>query len=542
MLREFPIGERAGGAFVIEANGQRLRLPVRHFSSCGRHQFADQLTLDGRPASFDEALDWLARHPALLAVAGEDGTQALVARVRQSGANLATSLAGADLDRLFGEPLSFIEAESALLVGHSIHPCPKARDGFSDDDALAFAPEFGNDFPLHWYLVDRGHLFVSAPAGVDADALTAEVLGEHPWSSLVDQQHALLPCHPFQHRAWQHDPALAPLLADGRLRHLGQGERGWRATSSVRALHHGHKPWMLKFSLSVRLTNSLRHLQPEEMVRGAELCRVLASPPVQAFLDGHRQFNILAEPLGLGVCAKPGQVLPQTMVLWRDNPFRNGADAHTEVLATLLQDQPGTQLSRLALRLRRHGDPRAAAERWFRDYLHCTVGPLLTAQAEYGLLFGAHQQNIVLALDNDFPVRCHFRDCQGTGYSQLAKRLYGPHVPGFAEHSANLIDDEMGIKLMCYYLVVNASFNVISSLAAADLGSEGHYLELMADFLASLAASKPADGRVFDYLLGSDRLWAKGNFHCALGRINENTMADPLALYHPLDNPLKRHD
>ncbi|EKE70617.1 IucA/IucC family protein [Gallaecimonas xiamenensis] len=537
LLREWPhwtLIRAPEPQFVIRQGASRLCLPCRHFSQSGRHLIGYPLQLDDKAVSFDQALAWLLDHPELRALTDAPRSDAFFARVGQSTAQLRHSLEAAKDKGIFTRDLDFIGAESALVVGHSIHPCPKARDGFSETDNARYSPEGGQSFPLCWYQVRQERLHQSAPAGIDRDRLLAELAPP----VTAQQGYSLLPCHPFQHRLWQQDPALAPLLAKGDLIYLGEDDGQWRATSSVRAIWHPKHPWMLKFSLSVRLTNSLRHLQPAEFARGATLCEVLAAGPLADLERRYPDFALLREPLGLGILDDQGQLLPQTMVLWRDNPFRGQGAQQVEVLATLLQDDPDKGLSRLAQRLYQQVDPQNQALLWFALFLEKAVEPLLYAQAEHGLLFGAHQQNIVLALDQGLPAKAWFRDCQGTGFTGLAQTRYGHLQPGFAEASQNLLADQMGTKLFSYYLIINATFNVISSLAGSGLGAEDDYLWQLKAFLKRLKLRNLSDPQVLDYLLTSPELWAKGNFRCALQGINENTMADPLALYHPMDNPL----
>ncbi|MGC3872239.1 IucA/IucC family protein [Halomonas sp. GXIMD04776] len=540
LLREWPHYDIEPTHVAIRDGEHRLRIPYRHLSVTGRHRLEGPLRLDDHVIGLADAVGWVLRHPGLLTLSTHAQAQALQARVLDSLASLEHSLAAqGDLGRLFDAPLDFIDSEAALLTGHSIHPCPKARDGFTTEDIQRYAPEYGASFPLCWYRVATTQVGVSAGADLAPRQLTEQLLPGNPCRSALDSDHLIIPCHPYQHRHWQRDPALKKLRDSGALVYLGDADPHWRATSSVRSIWHPERPWMLKFSLSVRLTNSLRHLQPSEFHRGAVLHQVLNSQPLEAFAARFPHFTILREPLGLGILAETGELLPQTLMLWRENPFVGDATRDVEMLATLLQDDPRNGSSRLAQRLAQTSSPRKTASAWFTTFLDIAVEPLLIAQADYGLLFGAHQQNILLQLDDELmPVRAWFRDCQGTGFTALATRCYGPTLNQLVERSTNLLEQEMGIRLLGYYLIVNATFNVIASLAGAGLGNERHYLALLRRFLVELKARGVRDSALLDYLLKSPTLWAKGNFLCAFQAINENTMQDPLSLYHPMPNPI----
>lgn len=409
-------------------------------------------------------------------------------------------------------------------------------------DARRYAPEYGTPFPLAWYSVDRAQLFrreaggFQSVDGVDA-LLETEPDADHLRAQLPEG-HCLLPCHPFQHRQWQASPGLAPMLESGAVRYLGEGAPHWYATSSLRAIYCDSAPWMLKFSLSVWLTNSLRHLYPEEVVRGAELCRVLDSGPVREWLQSRPRFEILREPITAGIRGPEGQPLTETLLVWRDNPFHGDAANNTEVLATLLQDDPRSGDSRLAQRLGQVGLDDSQAREWFRRYLDVAVAPLLEAQSHFGILFGAHQQNLVLKLDGVWPEKLFFRDCQGTAFTSLAVQRLGDELGSLADDSENLLPDELGIQLFCYYLFINATFNVITSLAAGRLASEAALIRTLREWLQARLDEQPRDDRAIRYLLESRELHAKGNFLCTLRALNETTLSDVFSIYHPMTNPL----
>ncbi|MFR3707665.1 MAG: ferric iron reductase [Enterobacter hormaechei] len=46
--------------------------------------------------------------------------------------------------------------------------------------------------------------------------------------------------------------------------------------------------------------------------------------------------------------------------------------------------------------------------------------PLFSAEADYGLVLLAHQQNIIVEMQQDFPVGLIYRDCQGSAWTEGA--------------------------------------------------------------------------------------------------------------------------
>ncbi len=547
------------GWFDISDGQETLSIPCMHFSSTGRHHLLSpcQLSSSGEPPlslAFPAALEWVMRNNTLSEKVNPEMVGPFIARALQSDYNLKEAMAfrQADLPQLFSQPLSFPEAESALFTGHSIHPCPKARDNFSQQDTLNYAPEFEGTFPLNWYRVKRNHLYTCAAQGFDYQHMLEELINTdaqvHHWAQTLATDETLFPCHPFQHQAWQSSMRIQTLISQEQLCYLGQGDMPWSATTSVRAIYSAQSPWMLKFSLSVKLTNSIRHLQPEELVRGAELCRVLQTPPAQEFIQRFPTFQVLNEPTAASLCGNDGQPFEESIVLWRENPFINGNQNNTEVLATLLQDDPRSGESRLEQCLKRRCTMTPAkryldiAHQWFDRYLNIAVKPLLIAQADYGLLFGAHQQNIVLTLADDMPIKMYFRDCQGTGFSQLSHELYKPFLPDMAQSSGNVLEDTMAIRLFSYYLIINATFNVISSLSRSGEVAEADLIGQLRQFLTVIKEQGVRDTQCIDYLLHAPELSAKGNFFVALRQLNENTETDYLDMYHPMPNPLTQQN
>ncbi len=531
---------------------ETLLLPCQFHSQGGRHILGPRALLDqgegAHPIEFQQAVDWTLSLPELKTQTTTEALANFWQRVVHSDDNLAQALdyqAEHPPGRRPGQALAFIEAEQALVNGHSIHPCPKDRGNMSSSEARIFAPEFGCHFPLAWYSVHR-------------DYLHCHIAGKHTLSSLVEPilestsptcdsslrtarpaGHCLIPCHPYQHQHWQAHPVIRRLQAEGHVRFLGIDCGRWRATSSLRAIWSENHDWMLKFSLSVRLTNSIRHLQPEEASRGPALAKLLTTPAARAWLGRHPAFSILTEPASVAICDEQDQPLPETTLVFRDNHFRGQQAEGCEVLATLLQDAPDTGLSRLGLALRARGTGEAGARHWFQTYLNLAVKPLLDAQSNLGLLFGAHQQNLILKLDEQFqPVAVWFRDCQGTGFSSLARQCFGSVMPPLIRSSANELPDNRAIRLFCYYLFINSTFNVITALAAAGLCTESLLWQSLRQWLELQAAGQPLDTGAIDYLLHSPELYAKNNLLCCLKALNENTLEDPTAIYHLLPNPL----
>ncbi|MDP5210183.1 IucA/IucC family siderophore biosynthesis protein [Microbulbifer sp. 2205BS26-8] len=545
-----PDGIRAPAVRIpLPESATELWVNVAYRSGCGRHQFALPVVWrrgDGACSVIDLArtADVVASEPSFFPGASRASRVQFVQRVTASVENMARALRArkADTERLFTHPLTFSEAEQGLLCGHSIHPTPKSRDPFTDRDAERFAPEFGNSFFLLWLGVDPK--FLCGASGAEfSERQFAALVRERDRGPRVPRKWIPVPAHPWQWQRLRREPRVAGLLENGNIVELGSGLVPWRATSSLRAVYSTQSPYMLKFSLSLRLTNSIRTLQPKEMARGLEVLKVRDTPVGREFSNRYPHFQVLAEPAYLMLKDGGGAPIIESLVMFRENPFRGQNASNTCLLATLTQDHPGgapCRAARLIFQLAEQEKMSAAvaSRRWFTAFLDTVIEPLLIAQADFGILFGAHQQNLILSFEGNLPVAGYFRDCQGSGYSQLGEKLLKPHLPDLARKSGNVIDEQMANRLFVYYLIINSCFGLISALAAAGLLTERELLGQLRNRLQLLHDGQRRDRSCLDYLLRAPVLWSKGNFQCAVIGMNETTSDDPLSIYHTMENPL----
>ncbi|MCO1336434.1 hypothetical protein MO867_19040 [Microbulbifer sp. OS29] len=549
--QRFPEGIRVPAVRIaLPASAAELWLNASYRSECGRHQFVLPMvwrTAEGidKPIELAVAAQLVAEEPTFFPCAVPEARAQFTRRVSASVKNMSQALAArsADIETLFNQPLTFSESEQALLCGHSIHPTPKSRDPFTDEDAERFAPEFGNKFALLWLGVDPQFLRSASGAEISAEQFS-ELVRSTDGAPPAPKGFIAIPAHPWQWRQLCEDPRVAELLASGKIIQLGLGGEPWRATSSLRAIYSGKSPYMLKFSLSLRLTNSVRTLQPKEMVRGLEVLKVRQTPLGQEFANRYPRFQVLAEPAYLMLADSCGEQIIESLVMFRENPFLNESAENTCLLATLTQDNPSgdsCRAAQLVFRFAEDGEisTGAAARRWFGAFLDAVIEPLLIAQADFGILFGAHQQNLILTFEGALPVAGYFRDCQGSGYSRVGEELLKPYLPNLAQSSENVIDEKMANRLFVYYLIVNSCFGLISALSAAGLLSERQLLSQLRERLELLNKGQRRDHSCLEYLLNAEEIWAKGNFQCAVIGMNETTTEDPLSIYHKMANPLK---
>ncbi len=530
----------------LASQGTELLIPYSHYSVSGPHQLTYPLLLtltdSNTPLSFEKALNLILAEPSIVGNIHDETRELFIQRVLSSLGNTGAALAKRqdELAAIFTQPSSFIAAEQALLLGHNMHPAPKYRSDFDDAD-FCFAPESGESFSLYWFAVNPERLAGELAGGFYADAVEAILDDLNLALPARPSGYEVLPVHPWQARVLLAHQDIAQLVQDGDLVNLGQVGDGWRATSSLRAIYHPQSRYMLKFSLSVKLTNSIRHLSLKEVKRGLLLDKILASPNGQEFQQRYPNTQIIREPGFMALSLPESGVMEESLLTFRENPFYHSPERQAMVLATLTQAHPfgGDSLVSQLVReySQQHGiSGSKAAEIWFQAYLEQVLEPLLVARCQYGLIFLAHQQNIVVDIKDNLPAGLFYRDCQGTGLTCAAKECF-PNELG-DETPENFMPHEYVNPFISYYLIFNSSFSLVSALASSGLVTEQSLLSQMQRYLIRLSQRPWRDGSFIDYLLASDELIFKGNFFVYLSNINENSIEDPSKIYNKIANPL----
>ncbi|MDH6576540.1 IucA/IucC family protein [Kitasatospora sp. MAP5-34] len=558
-VRETGVLPAADGQLLIPVLGgaARLAAPVRYWSPCGWHRFGAVTLLgaggrgtEGQPDAPLDAVTVAALVASAAAERPDPGRIAdLAARVADSAVRTADVLA---YRRRAPEQTDwpFLRAEQALLLGHPLHPTPKSRDGLGPAQSAAYSPELHGSFRLHWYAVDRELLATDSATGLDADQLTEQLLGD---PGLLPPGTAALPLHPWQARELALRPAVAELLASGRLRDLGPQGEPWHPTSSVRTVCRPGTPWMLKLSLGLRITNSRRENLRKELLRGTEAHRLLESGLGAEWHAAHPGFDIVRDPAWIGVDLPgadlsgvdlPGLGDPNGLdAVLRQQPF--GPDERVYCVAGLVAERPfdrldsllGGVLRTLAVRC---GRPlRTVATEWFLRYLEAMVLPVLWLDGQAGVALEAHQQNSLVLLDEaGWPVGGRYRDNQGYYFRDSYAARLDARLPGIGRASDTFVDDQVIDKRFAYYLGINHVLGLIGAFGSQGLADERVLLAALRRFLAGPEAA--ATGSTLPgLLLESPTLHSKANLLTRLNGMDE--LVGPVAtqsVYVDIPNPV----
>ncbi|MEU3555462.1 IucA/IucC family protein [Streptomyces fragilis] len=555
----------------LPACGTELVVPVRYWSPTGLHRFGAPrpATVPASTPAVDATLlaALLARETAAHEeTAPHEGTAApgrpgaapgegpdLVARVIDSVRRTAVFLT----ERTHGPapapaPDLFLDAEQALLLGHSFHPAPKSREGLTEEELARYSPETRGAFPLRWVAVAPGALaadsaWTEGGRTVPAQDLTARLHGPAPDAPTG---HALLPVHPWQWRRLRDDGRVTALLDAGLLTDLGARGEPWSPTSSVRTLYRTGAPTMLKLSLGLRVTNSLRENLRKELHRGVEVHRLLRGDLGARLRAAHPGFDVVRDPAWLAVDAPDGSPLRGLDAVLRHNPFGPADDVLC--VAALCAPRPagtrrpGRPVSRLAGLVtglaERTGRPLdAVCAEWLLRYLHAVVRPVLWLDGEAGVALEAHQQNTLVVLDADgWPAGGRHRDNQGYYFRESHRARLEALLPGVGRRSDTFVADAVTDERLAYYLGVNNVLGLIGAFGSQRLADERLLLAAFRRFLSDVSTGpgrtrSPLPARLLDEPL----LRCKANLLTRLRGLDELVgPVDTQSVYVTVANPV----
>ncbi|ACF01143.1 IucA/IucC family protein [Rhodopseudomonas palustris TIE-1] len=444
------------------------------------------------------------------------------------------------LQRSSGEAgRTFLDGEQSLMFGHWLHPTPKSRQGMADWQQPTYAPEHRGRFQLTYFAVDAELLRRGSTGDVSVSGILKTLLPEADRPTLRPGE-ALIPLHPLQAEAVMLSPDIAELAREGRLRRLGPLGAEFSPTSSVRTVYSPAIPWMLKFSLPVRITNSLRINRMPELKAGVAMSRLFARTD---FLARHPCFRLIGDPAYLTL-ALPGRTESGFEIIFRENPFTTGNETKGITIAALTADPPPHARSRLDVLVREYaaqqGLPVAnACRHWFSAYLDCALDPLVRLYNELGVALEAHQQNVLLDVSSGLPTASYYRDNQGFYLSNAHRDRLVSLVPETAEIGGLYFDDRVIQERFAYYLIVNQICSMIARMGQDRLSDEEALLIMLRERLNDLAHELGGVGRDFaSGIVDRPTVAAKANLLTRMLDIDELEAEDGRAIYVQLPNPL----
>ncbi len=443
--------------------------------------------------------------------------------------------------------IPFIEAEQALILGHSMHPLAKNRLGFDADDFFRYSPEFNKSFRIFYFLAHPSIVLEQSAKDISAGEFVKQHLLKTVLpSSLVEaieknKDWKVIPMHPWQAGYMLKQNVTKELLKSNLLIELGEaGEKEFFATSSVRTVYAKHSDFMYKFSLNVQVTNAERINLPKELYAGTEISKLFSSSWGKNLIAEFPDFCCITDPAFITLSYN-GSIINGFSTTLRSNPFTNGNENVTPA-ASLCQDGIAGIPNRLTHIVRTYAAKHEisvghASKKWFTRYLDILLDPVVKIYNVYGLAIEAHQQNIAVGLDDDgFPKKIYYRDNQGyfirESFSETVKAL----IPDFGIKSECIIPDSFIPAKYTYYLLINNIFGFINTMGTNGLISEN---ELIIQVYERLKLLELIDNTgLVKYILESRSWEAKGNLLMRLNDLHEDRMPiDKPALFIEYLNP-----
>ncbi|MFC7439648.1 IucA/IucC family protein [Laceyella putida] len=537
-------------------HGINIIAPVKYWSLTGRHLFHfpwHYIT----PTEERQQLDYVTFVTLITKELSISRNTAgypdeLVFRTIQSCQHIASYISArhADLKELYGPHFRFIDAEQSLVFGHLMHPTPKSRQGLSDLDQRLYSPELKGTFALHYFRAHRSIVKEDSTLSQSATQLIKEELLQDPEldesfkkAFLQADEYSILPVHPLQAQHLLQKQEIQQFIAQGLLVDLGVKGRAYHPTSSIRTLYHPQARFMLKCSLNIKITNSVRLNKLKELERGVEVSRILGTQIGKEMERKFPRFSIIQDPAYITVNI-PGFEESGFELVLRENPFVEGQDKDVTLLAGLGQDPVTGKKSRLAHIITElaHKEQRSTQEvscEWFRRYLSISFQPMMWLYLRYGIALEAHQQNSLVQLHEGYPHRFYYRDNQGYYYCESTFPELERILPGISEQSQTMCADAVADERLRYYLFINHLFGLINAFGTSGLADERELLLELRNALSEWQPSNRKPSSLIASLLENEQLPCKANLLTRLHDMDE--LVGPMesqSVYVPIPNPL----
>jgi siderophore synthetase component len=447
---------------------------------------------------------------------------------------------------------SFIEAEQSLLLGHSMHPLTKTREGFTTDDLLQYSPETQARFPLHYFLIHPEQVIEKSTEPVGpCELLKQELLAGASAESIKTilreyYDYKIVPAHPWEARYLLQQPVVQEMQSKGLLYSLGETGAAYAPTSSVRTVYNEQSDWMYKLSLHVKITNSYRVNYPHELYRGFDAARLMKTSWGSALQQQYPEVEFITDPAYIMVTWN-GEVIDGFTTSVRKNVFKGQqAQKNVSLVAALCQDGIAGHTSRIvhiigqaAKRLDK--SIQETTLDWFSKYLAICVKPLIGIFNDFGLGSEYHQQNILLEMDNNgFPAKIYFRDNQGFFFREGKVNELLQVIPDFGSNSRSFIPEERMYRYWDHYLISNNLFGVVNALGKNNMADEVTLLRMTYELLSSLKDTDTTG--LVNHFLSSPKLNTKGNLLTSINNMDEASAprTNP-AVYRQYYNPLHKY-
>lgn len=438
---------------------------------------------------------------------------------------------------------TFIEAEQSLVFGHWLHPTPKSRQGMANWQQTNFAPELQGSFQLHYFHVDRQMVKESSILEKSASELISQSITKlHP-DFVMSKKDYLIPMHPLQAQWLLQQQYVKKALAEGLIKYEGAMGAFYTATSSIRTVYSANEEMMYKFSIPVKITNSLRVNRKHELKAGIVMAQLMNKID---FLQKYSSFRMIDDPAYITV-EFPNQEESGFEVIFRSNEFPQGKDEGICMLAALVQEPLQAEKSKLYQLILKISQSECRSVEsvsldWFKAYWKCAIEPALRLYDEYGIALEAHQQNSVLDISSDYPTTYYYRDNQGYYLSKKYKKRLLAIEPTLYETEELFYEDTLIHDRFTYYLFMNQLFPLIARFGEDQLINEKVLLKWSMNQLQLLEKEFAGLGKEFvRNILKQEKLAFKANLLTRFHDVDELEAELEQAVYTKIPNPFVLH-
>ncbi|MBU8769187.1 IucA/IucC family protein [Cytobacillus oceanisediminis] len=524
---------------------------VRHWSLTGRHTFHFPLLMNvnGKNVPLDYVTLVSLISKELLASTEREGAEdELMLRAILSCRNIQRYLQEreGDAESLQRTDFTFIEAEQSLLFGHLLHPTPKSKQGMTFEEEFSYSPELKGSFHLHFFQADREIVSQDSADQASAEEIIMELLQRD--EKFIekfgqDQQSIFIPVHPLQVPVLLKDIEVQALIHSGKLLYIGPYGLPFEATSSMRTVYSPDFHYMFKFSVPVKITNSLRVNLRKELYRGVEVTRLMNSHMGIKLQKQYPAFHIIQDPAFLNIPLK--KEISGFEVVIRENPFYKN-DRNISLVAGLVQDHGfggSTRLEALIHEIAEKENRNTAevSRDWFEKYLAITLDPMIWLYETFGVALEAHQQNSIVKLENGYPASFYYRDNQGYYFSDSKVQLLAEIIPDVSQKSSTLCSDEVAIERFRYYFFMNHLFGLINGFGTAGLADEESLLAILKQKLLNHDEKSGGKSVLLKTLLEWKELPCKANLLTRFYDLDELVGSlETQSVYTKIPNPLQK--
>lgn len=533
-----------------------LLVPLKYWSETGRHIFTFPIYYQNASKQVRE-LDYVTMvsivSKELLNEQGRtDSEDELMLRVILSSQNIQryAEARTEDADALQSPDFTYIEAEQSLLFGHLFHPTPKSKQGISEKDEWIYSPELKGEFQLHYFLAEPSIVIQdSSEVRSASEIIKQELAGDLEISSefrdtycQTESRYSIIPAHPLQAKVLIEKEEVKRLIEQGTLIYVGPLGKKFTATSSFRTVYSATSRYMYKFSVPVKITNSLRANLQKELDRGVEIAKLIDSKVGDVLKEQHPSFRIIKDPAYLTI--KTTEQESGFDVDIRENPFYENNE-QASLIAGLCQDNAYGAPSRLGAIIRKlSADENRSTEEvskdWFKTYLSMTLKPMLWLFEVYGIVLEAHQQNSIIQLQDGYPSTFYYRDNQGYYYCESKVGRLLKILPELSEKSFTICSDEVAEERLQYYFFFNHLLGLINNFGTEGLVSEKTLLQLVQEQLETSSRESGDEGlnRVIARLLHARELSCKANLLTRFHDMDELVGSlETQSVYTTIENP-----